>query len=100
MSQQHANSDDSTQDELERLLTEGIGSTYVFPEERDGVPLSGTQWSAYRYFVGNSFMVQNKERRMALAGTSNWPLRLQVVSEKIDISAFSLERANCLRTVM
>ena len=54
MSQQHANSDDSTQDELERLLTEGIGSTYVFPEERDVVPLSGTQWSAYRYFVGNS----------------------------------------------
>jgi HEPN domain-containing protein len=36
MSQQHTNSDDDTQEELERLLTEGIGSAYVFPEEREG----------------------------------------------------------------
>jgi len=33
MSQQHTNSDDDTQEELERLLTEGIGSAYVSPEE-------------------------------------------------------------------
>jgi len=33
MSQQHTNSDDDTQEELERLLTEGIGSAYVFPGE-------------------------------------------------------------------
>ncbi len=45
MSQQHMNSDDDTQEELERLLAEGIGSAYVSPEERDVVP---------RFSVGNS----------------------------------------------
>jgi HEPN domain-containing protein len=47
MSQQHTNSDDDTQEELERLLTEGIGSTYVFPEESDVVP---------RFIVENSLL--------------------------------------------